>query len=141
MIKNILVSSMTVSLMLFLLTACAEEEQNSNTSSSTESDQPAKAERPTPPARPAPKKKEPRAQEDFQSVAIMSQPVDFSSSEQVTATLERIQLEAGDEAASRVQSAIDYMLVYDLSVGRNKQKLYQKLNGKTPNEIMAMTGR
>jgi hypothetical protein len=141
MIKRILISSMTVSLMLFLLTACADEEQNNNATVTTEPEKPAKTERPTPPARPAPAKKEPRPQEDFQSAAVMSEAVDFSSPEQVTATLQGIQEKAGDEAASRLQSAIDYMLVYDLSVGRNQLKLYQKLNGKTPNEILAMAGR
>lgn len=141
MIKNILISAMTVSMMLFLLTACAEDDQASSAAGKTatvEAPDAAKAKRP---ARPAAQKPEPRPLEDFQSAAVMSEPVDFSSPEQITASLDKIKRSAGEEAASRVQIAIDYLLVYDLGVGRNKQKLNEKLNGKTPNEILAMTNR
>jgi hypothetical protein len=55
--------------------------------------------------------------------------------------MDKIKQDAGEEAASRVKNAIDYMVVYDLSVGRDREKLYKKLNGKTPNQILAMTGR
>ena len=140
MIRKILISSMTLSMMLFLLSACAEDEQSvaENKSAAIETPQEKKAK---PPVRPAPKPAEPKPLEAFQSAAVMSEPVDFSSAEQVTATMEKIKQDAGDEAASRVKNAIDYMIVYDLSVGRDRDKLYKKLNGKTPNQIIAMTGR
>jgi len=140
MIRKILISGITLSMMLFLLSACAEDEQSTaeNKSAAVETPQEKKAK---PPVRPAPKPAKPQPQEAFQSAAIMNEPVDFSSAEQVTATMDKIKQDAGDEAASRVKNAIDYMIVYDLSVGRDREKLYKKLNGKTPNQIMAMTGR
>lgn len=150
MLKNALVTVTTTVLLLAMLTACAEDDQSENAASKAADtskamantqaaeDKPKRSKRPE---RVAPKEAAPQKLEAFQSAAIMSKPVDFSSPENVTASFQAIQKEAGDEASSRVKNAINYMLVYDLSVGRNKQKLYEKLNGKTPNEIMAMTGR
>ena len=43
--------------------------------------------------------------------------------------------------ARRVESKMGYLLTYDLSVGHNEAKLQKKLNGKTPNEIIAMKKR
>jgi len=71
----------------------------------------------------------------------MDQPVDFSSPESVEKTMENIRQQAGEKEASGVSSAIGYMVVYDLSVNRNKEKLYKKLDGKTPNQIIAMAQR
>ncbi len=73
--------------------------------------------------------------------SIMDQPVDFSSSGNVAKSLQAIEQQAGEKSAGMVNNAIQFMLVYDLSVGRNKDKLYKKLDGKTPNEILAMTKR
>ena len=55
--------------------------------------------------------------------------------------MENIRQQAGEKEASGVSSAIGYMVVYDLSVKRNKKKLYEKLDGKTPNQIIAMAQR
>lgn len=73
--------------------------------------------------------------------SIMDQPVDFSSPENVKRTLQSIREQAGDEQAGSLKSAMDYLIVYDLNINRDKIKLYKKLNGKTPNEIMGMTRR
>ena len=149
MMKKILISAIASSMMLFLLTACAEDEQASSdaskaeavTSTDTAAAKNAAKAKPNRPPRPAPTKPEPLPLEEFQSAAIMSEAVDFSSPEQVTASMDKIKQGAGDEAANRVKNAMDYLLVYDLGVGRNQQKLNAKLNGKTPNEILAMINR
>ena len=150
MLKNALVTVTTTALMMVMLTACAEDNSGKDEASkvaatsknvaATKTNE-AKSKRPKRPDPNAPKEVEPPKLEAFQSAAIMSKPVDFSTSENVASSIAAIKDEAGEQAASRIESAIDYMLVYDLSVNRNKQKLYAKLNGKTPNEIMAMTGR
>jgi hypothetical protein len=36
---------------------------------------------------------------------------------------------------------MQYIKVYDLSVGNSDEKLYQKLNGKTPEQIIAKMKR
>lgn len=149
MLKHALVTATTTVLLLAMLTACAEDDQsNSSANKAAETSNAAVAkpaestsQRSKRPAQVDPKKAEPQTLEAFQSAAIMGQPVDFSSAENVASSLQTIQQEAGAEAANRVESAINYMLVYDLSVGRNKQKLYKKLDGKTPNEILGMSAR
>ena len=152
MLKNAFVSVTTMAFLLIVLTACAEEDQSSTSGTATESAKTVAAAKkpagnkaaegkPKRPDRAVMQAPETQPLEAFQSEPVMGQPVDFSTPENVTASLDAIQKGAGDEAFSRVESAIDYMLVYDLSVGRNKQKLYEKLNGKTPNQILAMTNR
>jgi hypothetical protein len=34
-----------------------------------------------------------------------------------------------------------YILAYDLSLGRDQEKMYKKLNGRTPNAIIAKMKR
>ena len=150
MLKNALVSATTAALLLVMLTACSDDEQSqrsadkvatSNAGASANAAGEAKSKRAVRPQRETPKKAPPPKLEAFQSAAVMSQPVDFSTPENVASTMTAIEEGAGEQASSRVESAIGYLLVYDLSVSRNKQKLYEKLNGKTPNDIIAMTGR
>ena len=143
MLKNALVTAITTATLLLILTACGGDDQ-SNPAEATAKKPAAgkqtntKAQRPK---RPQAKATEPQPMDAFQSSPIMNKPVDFSSPESIKNSIQAIQEEAGDKASNRVESAISYMLVYDLSVGRNKQKLYKKLDGKTPNQILAMTGR
>lgn len=73
--------------------------------------------------------------------SLMDQPVDFSSPEAVEATLQSIRENDGDDAYNSVKSAMDYLQFYDLSVNNNKEKLYKKLDGKTPNNIIALMKR
>lgn len=150
MLKKALVSAISTALLLTILTACAEDDQSNNATNKAAETSKAvantksaenKTDRPARPQRSEPKAAAPKTLAAFQSAAIMSKPVDFSSPENITNSMQAIQTEAGDEASARVDSAINYMVVYDLSVGGDKQKLYEKLNGKTPNEILDMTGR
>jgi hypothetical protein len=36
---------------------------------------------------------------------------------------------------------MQYIMVYDLSVGNNEEKLHKKLNGRTPEQIIAKMKR
>ena len=47
----------------------------------------------------------------------------------------------GDKAYTAVKNALDYMLYYDIGLRNDKEKLYQKLDGKTPKEIIVMGRR
>lgn len=97
---------------LFLITACAEE---TNGTMAVESS----------------------VDTGHQDVSIMNQPVDFSSPEAVEKTMQKIRETEGDKASTRLESTMEYMLVYDLSVGHNEEKLHKKLDGMTPEEIIS----
>lgn len=73
--------------------------------------------------------------------SIMDAPVDFSSPENVEMTLDLIRATVGEREAGSIKNAMDYMLFYDLALGKDKNKLYKKLDGKTPNEILAIPAR
>ena len=73
-----------------------------------------------------------------QDAPIMNQPVDFSTPENVAKTMQAIKEQAGGRAARKIDSVMGYMMTYDLGVGRDEAKMYKKLNGKTPNQIIAM---
>lgn len=75
------------------------------------------------------------------STSLMTQPVDFSSAEAVQATMENIREKEGNLPHTQLQNAMQYIMVYDLSVGNNKEKLYKKLNGRTPEQIIAKMKR
>jgi len=125
MLKNILLTLSTGALTLFLVTACAEE--GKDTSESKVAKAPVSTEKTTDTAKP--------------DNSIMSQPVDFSTPENVEVSLQNIRETAGDSAYNQVMNAMKYKLVYDLSLGNNKEKLYKKLDGKTPEQILAMVKR
>lgn len=74
-------------------------------------------------------------------VSVMDQPVDFSTPEAVEESIERVRQEAGEDEARHLQNALGYILAYDLSLGRDKEKMYKKLNGRTPNAIIAKMKR
>jgi len=74
-------------------------------------------------------------------MSIMDKPVNFSTPEDVDKSIEAVRLEAGDKAARDLNNALKYILAYDLSLRRDKEKMYQKLNGRTPNEIIAKMKR
>lgn len=118
MSKSALTSVSAAMVSLFLVAACAEDNTDTKSVSATTENS-----------------------ESAGSDSIMDQPVDFSSPESVEKTLENIRQQAGEKESSGVSSAIGYMVVYDLSVKRNKKKLYEKLDGKTPNQIIAMAQR
>lgn len=74
-------------------------------------------------------------------MSIMDQPVDFSTPEDVEKTIAAVKANAGEAAARNLNNAMKYILMYDLSLSMNKEKMYQKLNGSTPNEIIAQVKR
>jgi hypothetical protein len=74
-------------------------------------------------------------------VSVMDQPVNFSTPEDVEKSMELVREQAGEPAARELKNAMGYILAYDLSLGNNKEKMYKKLNGKTPNEIIARMKR
>lgn len=74
-------------------------------------------------------------------VSVMDQPVDFSTPEAVEESIEKVRQEAGDDDALKLKNALGYILAYDLSFARDKEKMYKKLNGRTPNAIIAKAKR
>jgi hypothetical protein len=76
-----------------------------------------------------------------QSTNVMNQPVDFSSAEAVEKSLQNIREKEGDKAYKKLNGAMQYLMVYDLSVKNNKEKLYAQLDGMTPEQIIAKVKR
>ena len=67
--------------------------------------------------------------------------MDGSSEAAFEESLKQLQETAPTAEYRSVKSAIQYLLVYDLNTRGNKAKLYAKLDGKTPEEIIAMAKR
>lgn len=120
MFKKLLITFAAGSMTLFLITACAEDSSDENTVESSSQNGQSSAQ---------------------QDASLMNQPVDFSSPEAVEKTLQDIRDKEGDKAYSQLDNAMKYLMVYDLSVSNNKEKLYEKLNGMTPEEIIAKMRR
>jgi hypothetical protein len=76
-----------------------------------------------------------------QSDSLMNQPVNFSTPENVEKTLQHIREKEGDRAYKTVKIAMQYIMYYDLSLRNDKEKLYKKLDGSTPEQIIAMMKR
>jgi len=70
------------------------------------------------------------------AVTVMDTPLDGSSLETFTAGLKRLDEEASETDYRRVMSSLDFLLFYDIGARRDKARLYSRLNGKTPNEII-----
>jgi len=140
--KSLLALTTTATMVLLLVTACADKDEPSAT---VDNKQPAATEDVKKSATgetkvPVPKvKREKKTAKAFDADApIMNQPVDFSTPESISKSLQAIREQAGARAVRKMESAMGYMLTYDLAVGRDEAKMYKKLNGKTPNEIIAM---
>jgi hypothetical protein len=71
-----------------------------------------------------------------EELSIMDMPLDGSSVESFKAGLALVDEQATEEQYRAVMSALDYLLLYDLSVRRNREKLYAKLDGQSPNQIL-----
>lgn len=67
---------------------------------------------------------------------IMDTPLDGSSVESFKAGLKAVDEKATENQYRAVMSALDYLLFYDLSARRSKEKLYAGLDGQTPNQIV-----
>jgi len=72
---------------------------------------------------------------------VMAQPLDGSSVEAFEKGVQMVHEEATPDEATRLDNAIQYLLVYDLAAKRDKAKLYARLNGKTPTEVISQTRR
>jgi hypothetical protein len=76
-----------------------------------------------------------------EQLSVMDMPVNFSTPEDVEKSIEKVRQEAGETEALRLTNALGYILAYDLSLGRDEEKMYKKLNGRTPNAIIAKMKR
>ena len=68
----------------------------------------------------------------------MDQPVNFSSQDEVNKSIEKVRQQVGDAEANELNKALGVILTQDMSLRQDKDRLFRKLNGKTPNEIIAM---
>jgi hypothetical protein len=73
--------------------------------------------------------------------ATMNRPLDGSSVEAFESGLAQVKSLVPPEDYDKIQSALDWMLFYDFSVAGSKSKLYAKLDGETPLEIIARSER
>ena len=81
------------------------------------------------------------AEAEGEQTSVMDLPVDFSTPEKVEESIEKVRQQAGDGEARELSNALGYILAYDLSVGGKKEKMYKKLDGRTPNDIIAKMKR
>jgi hypothetical protein len=123
MLKTPFTYIMASAMALFLVSACAEDSKDPETTTAQVS---------------AP---ESAGNAGDDSTSIMDQPMDFSTAENAEISLQKIREQEGDEAYKTLNSAMKYVKYYDLSISNNMEKLYKKLDGKTPNEIIAMMKR
>jgi hypothetical protein len=121
--KTLFTSIMASAMVLFQVSACAEDSNDPETTTAQVS---------------AP---ESAGNADGHSTSIMDQPMDFSTAENVEISLQKIREQEGDRAYKKLNSAMKYIKFYDLSISNNMEKLYKKLDGKTPNEVIAMMER
>ena len=70
----------------------------------------------------------------------MEIPLDGTSLEAWDASMARVKRHSTEASFTTLNNAIDYLLVYDLEVKRNKEKLVAKLDGLTGNEVVAKVG-
>lgn len=131
MYKKLITALSIVTLTVFLIPACAEQDNGAEASPDTATTDVVES-------APAAEKAE---LADGESVSVLDQPVDFSTAENVEKSIEKVRQEMGDSKARQLSIAMKYILTYDLSVGHDKEKMYKKLNGSTPNEIIAMMKR
>lgn len=66
----------------------------------------------------------------------MEIPLDGSSLDAFETSLARVQAHTSPENYTTLENAIKYLMLYDLSVKRDKAMLAQKLDGKTPYEVL-----
>jgi hypothetical protein len=72
---------------------------------------------------------------------ILDTPMDGSALETFTQDLQRVKDTASPEDYYLLKSALDALLFYDLSAAGDTARLYQSLDGMTPNEIIASAKR
>jgi hypothetical protein len=134
MLIKILRSMSVLTLILILAPACAKQDDGAG---ATAENKPAAETAAPSPAADKPSAAAPAGTD----MSIMDQPVNFSTPEDVDKSIEAVRQQAGAAQARDLKNALGYILTYDLSLGRNKEKMYKKLNGRTPNEIIAKMNR
>jgi hypothetical protein len=67
----------------------------------------------------------------------MEIPLDGSSLEAFDASMARVKRHSTEANYTTLENAIEYLLVYDLEVKRNKEKLVAKLDGLTGKEVVS----
>ena len=122
---------------MFLLSACTEDKQDIQENKGTSSTSPAIVKNPATVAKVTKKD----TNRNNQRKSLMDKPVNFSTPEHVKQTLLDIRDLEGDAEFKQISSAMSYIMQYDLSVGGSKAAMYRKLDGKTPNEIIAKMKR
>ncbi len=70
--------------------------------------------------------------------AVMSQPLDGSSQEAFDASLARVETDATPDEYARLKNALGMMSAYDLAIRSNPSLLPQRVDGKTPSEVVQM---
>jgi hypothetical protein len=65
-------------------------------------------------------------------------PFDGSSVDAFNGSLEAIQEQSTEAEFTTLKNALDYLLVYDLAARRDPEVLYERLNGKTPADVIGM---
>jgi len=135
MFKKLFTAIIIVSMTLVLVPACAEQDKDAvAVAGETQSTE-------TPVSAPAAETTKPGMTTDGAQVSVMDLPVNFSTPEDVEKSIENVRQQAGAAEATELTNALGYILAYDLSVGHDKEKMYQKLNGRTPNAIIAKMKR
>jgi len=122
--KTLLTSATIGFLALFSLNACVEDSNNAEVAEQAKTDT----------AKPTVVSSNESA--DALDESLMNRPVNFSTPENVEKTLENIRKQEGDKAHDKLKNAMQYIMVYDLSIGNNEEKLYKKLDGRTPEQII-----
>ena len=120
MFKKLLTAASIVTITLFLLPACAKQDNAPETTADAS----------------APMSVNQETQGGQGSV--MDQPVNFSSQDEVNKSIEKVRQQVGDAEANELNKALGVILTQDMSLRQDKDRLFRKLNGKTPNEIIAM---
>ena len=71
-----------------------------------------------------------------QTLSVMDVPLDGSSVDAFTKGLENVDENGTEKEYRNLMSALDFLLFYDLGAKRDKAKLYARLSGKSPNDIL-----
>lgn len=65
-------------------------------------------------------------------------PFDGSSTEAFEGSLDNVKADVTDAEFVTLLNALDYLLVYDLGARGDPELLYQRLDGKTPDDVLGM---
>jgi hypothetical protein len=126
MFKKLLTAASIVTITLFLLPACAKRDNAPETTADSGQTTDASA--------PMSVNQETQGEQG----SVMDQPVNFSSQKEVNKSIEKVRQQGGDAEANELNKALGVILTQDMSLRQDKDRLFRKLNGKTPNEIIAM---